>query len=908
MNTTLSRLLDSVFSGTKFDSQHTSIKEEQILDVLARLPYSLSKSQRTAILRSLRNDISYIQGPPGTGKSFTISALAIAASELGLKVLVASQKTPAVDIVHKKVTDVLGEASCLYISDNQQKKANMRSLIDGLIDKSMDYQTPIEEKELNSLSSKVKSLVDERLDYAKKIRLFESELREFYDLNKNAQDYKNILIQDWGLSKSTIKKINLIHNEDSIKKARKLVNECEKIRESSRKNYGKLTFKESIRLKLLSRSVLKELDFKIEEYEKHKEEVLLRALDYSKNLADSENLTRVIKDQPLDSNRKTFNRRNLQLYPPNPKDSILSKYLRIRTSFKTNQLLLKDNYKETLDAFKRRLRWKNAKRVKRANSEIDFNLLFNLFPVIMGEIKSLHPYLPFEEELFDLVILDEASQVNLAEIFPILFRAKRYCIVGDHNQLGIKAGGVIFVSKVFEKLTWQKHFSSLPKYPIDYKSAEERDLLVSRSSILNLIRNDQNPVSATPVQLNEHYRSLPMLAEFTSDQFYKNETSDSGLRVMTALPDKKAINAFADIEVKTKRTDKSQINKGEVEKTFEVLTSFIASKPNKYTSQVFDIPDLKDKAISVGVVCFIRDQVNYMNDQAEKKFDDEQRKKINLMIGTPEEFQGNERDVMIFTPAVDADQKRSKAFMEDPNRFNVATSRSKFFTYFIHGKIPSNMTLMEKMLTKMGQGKSEIRQIDSGFLPIGWTFKRSDCDSDFEEVVADVLEKQITLEFPERLVLYNQVRTCGYKLDLVIYDKLTKKAVGIEVDGKHHYLADDSSYTDEHLERANSLKRAGWTIKYLPYWNWFQDGWIEDDAAAANDLREFIRRFFFVESDVQTTDFVPSEEIEPETQENNFLQIPTYQSSITGRERKDPLPEEDLKIINDSSKKNSFWK
>ena len=130
-----------------------------------------------------------------------------------------------------------------------------------------------------------------------------------------------------------------------------MVNECEKIRESSRKNYGKLTFKESIRLKLLSRSVLKELDFKIEEYEKHKEEVLLRALDYSKNLADSENLTRVIKDQPLDSNRKTFNRRNLQLYPPNPKDSILSTYLRIRTSFKTNQLLLKDNYKETLDAF-----------------------------------------------------------------------------------------------------------------------------------------------------------------------------------------------------------------------------------------------------------------------------------------------------------------------------------------------------------------------------------------------------------------------------------------------------------------------------------------------------------------------------------------------------------------------------
>ena len=79
MSTTLSRLLDSVFSGTKFVPQHTGIEENEIFEVLARLPFSLSKSQRTAIFRALRNDVSYIQGPPGTGKSFTISALAIAA-------------------------------------------------------------------------------------------------------------------------------------------------------------------------------------------------------------------------------------------------------------------------------------------------------------------------------------------------------------------------------------------------------------------------------------------------------------------------------------------------------------------------------------------------------------------------------------------------------------------------------------------------------------------------------------------------------------------------------------------------------------------------------------------------------------------------------------------------------------
>ena len=42
MSTTLSRLLDSVFSGTKFVPQHTGIKEE-IFDVLARLPFFFIK-------------------------------------------------------------------------------------------------------------------------------------------------------------------------------------------------------------------------------------------------------------------------------------------------------------------------------------------------------------------------------------------------------------------------------------------------------------------------------------------------------------------------------------------------------------------------------------------------------------------------------------------------------------------------------------------------------------------------------------------------------------------------------------------------------------------------------------------------------------------------------------------------
>jgi len=841
--TTLDRLLSAVFSGQKFESSHAPVDEERIFECLGRLPYSVSKSQRSAIYRALRNDVSYIQGPPGTGKSFTISALAIAASELGLKVVVASQKTPAVNIVYEKVTEILGNAACLYISDDPQKKQETKSTIERLIGKATDFQTTTEEADYERLTHRVNELVKEREEYAKRIQEYETIVRQYYDSNQTAIETRKVLEQDYDLAEHSIRRINLIGNKETSDKANSLLQECIEIRDDARRNEGSVPLGKAVRLKFLSTAVLKLLDVEITTFQHHKEEALVRALKYSTNLAKAQRLQRSVSSHPLEATRKTLERRNNDLYPASPKESVLAEYLNAHHSVRVNRLLRSKEYRDVLDAFYRRLRWKNARRARKANSEIDYNRLLEVFPILMGEIKALHPYLPFEEECFDLLILDEASQVNLAEIFPILYRAKRFCIVGDHKQLGIKAGGVIFISKVFEKLTWQKYFANLPGYPLDFKSAQERDLLVSESSVLDLIRNDQNKITAAPVVLNEHFRSLPMLAEFTSEQFYKDENQE-GLRIMTAVPDKKALNAFADIQISTKRETNSQINKGEVDKAFEVVTSFAKGLSNELTKEVFSMPQLQNRNITVGIVCFIRDQVKYMNEEALKRLTDEEQEKIALMIGTPEEFQGNERDVMIFTPAIDEDQTRSKTHMEDPKRFNVATSRSRYFTYFIHGKLPTNMLLMQQMLTKMGQGKEDVREMDNGYLPIGWTYKKSECESDFELVVADVLEDIRDKEYTNRLALYNQVRTCGYRLDFVAYDRINKKAVGIEVDGKHHYLDDGSSYTDEHLERANALKRAGWVIKYLPYWNWFQDGWIQRDAAAANELRQFIRDFF----------------------------------------------------------------
>ena len=215
--TTLERLLQSVFAGTKFQSSHHQIEDEHIFSVLTRLPFSLSKSQRTAIYRAFKNDISYIQGPPGTGKSFTISALAIAASEMGMKVLVASQKRPAVDIVYEKVTNILGQSACLYISDDHQRKQLTRGVINELISKATDFQTSNESNELSRLTETVNLLVQERQEYAVRISEYESELRKYYDANQEALNSRKVL-EEILLRESTIKKINLLSSDIRVQK------------------------------------------------------------------------------------------------------------------------------------------------------------------------------------------------------------------------------------------------------------------------------------------------------------------------------------------------------------------------------------------------------------------------------------------------------------------------------------------------------------------------------------------------------------------------------------------------------------------------------------------------------------------------------------------------------------------
>ncbi len=843
---TLNRLLESVFEGKRFEQQHLPLSNEEIEKAIKEIPFTLSAAQKSSVFQALNNDITYIQGPPGTGKSYTISALAILASKLGLKTLVASQKKPAVEIVYSKVSELIGEEGCLFLSDNPERKESTKDLLQSILGWTTNSQLTRNKQIYRQKDTEVQDLIKERDRYAERIKDYQQDIKQFFESNETIQRLQKNLLDTLGLPEEVLRKVKRLENDEIRDKLIEYIDECRRLRKKSFDNDGKLGFANKMRLNVLVTTILKNLELDIDVYKKYQEEILEQIVRYSREARKSIGRQNLIRNHPIDSLRVSLNDITNQLYPQsNTSNSLLSQRLRLKTKIKIEELLEDRSYVNTLSDFKRRLHWRTARKVKEWNRKINFEKLFEIFPIVLGEIRTLHPFLPFKEELFDLVIVDEASQVNLAEIIPILFRAKRFCIVGDHKQLGIKAGGVIFLNKVLERLVWQKRFDDLHKINLSPTAAKERDLLVSTSSVLDLIRNENNDITSVPVVLNEHFRSMPMLAEFTNNEFYKSGSEHSGLKIMTALPQNKCLNSFMDIPVKTKREKTENVNAGEVKKVVSLIKSIAAQKPIAETKELFSLPPLKGKVITVGVVSFMRDQVKKIDEVISLTISADQLEKIDFMVGTPEDFQGNERDVMVMAPGVDEDCSRSRAFMENENRFNVASSRAKFYTYFVHGELPSNMMRMKGMLSHMGiENEQTSGQVE--FTPIGWDFSRSDCDSDFEHLVADNIEDFIENEAPNKLMLFNQVNSCGYFLDFVVYDKQTKKSLAIEVDGKHHFFSDGSTHTDEHLERIMTLRRAGWDTHHLDYWNWFQDGWIEKDAPAVEALKEKLRNYFLV--------------------------------------------------------------
>ncbi|MBP8016700.1 hypothetical protein KAZ01_01710, partial [Candidatus Gracilibacteria bacterium] len=809
------------------------------------LPIKLSHNQIQALQNAWNRDISYIQGPPGTGKSYTISAIALSAIFLGKKVLVISQKIPALNVVRNFIEPFLKFDTRLqgimYYDHNLRK--NIKDHINHLLSLSG-------ERELRNNIKFIQSQLSEKENRLEKILKDISEIT--IALKNNLEDeknYKTINQEFQKLKKDFSNYYNYRINSDFAFII------C---REQEKKRYEKLAEKYNCIFSHQCRTLSSKLFLlKYKEFLKKIFNVNINNIDdsilpdFSKHIFEI-NFTLTKLNEKYNRLKKT-NELLRKRIENNEKEVLLLKeeILKLRHKLSIFTLLDSRNHIEALQKFKSLLHFRNTSIIADKISDIDYIKILEIMPFWVAEIRHLNQLFPMKHDLFDIVIVDESSQVNLAEVIPAFYRGKQICVVGDDKQLGLDSTGVNFqLNKTFDMFIWSKYFKNTT---LIYETGKAKKLTVSDSSILDFLINEFNNIHPSRVMLDEHFRSMPLLANYTNSRFYNNE-----LKIMTETGDKIFTNSFITFKVNGER-DHNKIILKEAERIISIIKE-ITSNANDNTAlfieeQIIKLPESIKKPFSIGIISMIRNQCDFISDLLEEKINDTIINEYDIMVGTPEEFQGHEKDIMIFSLCLDRNCSRGTQFFQNDKRLNVATSRAKKLMIFVYSEIPNNFTKIIDCVKYFGINPEIVepnnKAVYPEYNPLSWKLNFDKYESEFEKQVYFYLKEYAEHKSKNgEIQIFNQVKSCGQKrLDFVVYNSKTNKFVAIEVDGSSHFLDDGFRYSEKHIERIEILKRAGWNIINTPYYLWYKNGWLADKNDN-NYKRELERIYSIIDSNI----------------------------------------------------------
>jgi len=404
---------------------------------------------------------------------------------------------------------------------------------------------------------------------------------------------------------------------------------------------------------------------------------------------------------------------------------------------------------------------------------IDFKKLLKTLPIWVANSTDIHRVLPLEKELFDVVIIDEATQCDIASSLPILQRGKSAIIVGDPKQLR----HISFLSNSKqEQLVKAFDFKNFNTDQLDYRNKSILDL------VSDAIKN-QDQVHF----LNEHYRSMPDIIQFSNQHFY-----DNNLNVMTACPATVLRQNVFLHQIEGTR-NKTGYNKKEADAIFEMIKEIIDSEKQL-------APNLCQ---SIGILSPFKDQVDYMQRQSLKIFSAEELERHQVLVGTPYTFQGEEKEVMFISFALD-NESHSAAFnyLRREDVFNVSITRARslqhVFISFQNKKIKQD-TLLARF----------IFSIKNKYNNTNTSLEQKPKDDFLEEVLENIRSfgiEDIHIAFP----------IAGTEIDIVV------------VNNGKTYCVDLIGYPGEFeealpIERWRMLERVGLSTFTLPYSAWYFD-------------------------------------------------------------------------------------
>jgi len=429
----------------------------------------------------------------------------------------------------------------------------------------------------------------------------------------------------------------------------------------------------------------------------------------------------------------------------------------------------------------------------------NFNAILDLIPIWIMELDDASRIIPLEAGIFDYVILDEASQCNVAYTLPVMYRSSRALFVGDSEQM--RDSTIMFKSnRIFDELAHR------------YQVPDERQIKATGSAVQSVLDIAKNRGFMYRT-LHYHYRSPMELIGFSNKNFYKPNGKEL-IPLNSNYQTYKDTNRVAVIhEVKSDWSEEFSGN-ANVAEAKAILSLF---------KELREDERYRDK--SIGILAFFNAQATFIRELFEKEGlkEEEDNYKVSIIEG----IQGDEKDIIIYSFVIRTlDQKKKYVPLTgeggdirgdiNKGRVNVAFSRAKLqvhcFVSLPPQEMPENIWLKKYLEHVQENGEVEFNSTD--LKPF---------DSYFEEEFYNLLRTNLKRGYK----IQNQIESCGFKIDFVVSNTNSGERIAIECDGPCHFKDEiDEAYgihieSDE--ERQQVLEAAGWKFYRIKYSDWIDE-------------------------------------------------------------------------------------
>lgn len=765
---------------------------EPLLEVLP-----LNEEQRQAIRKTLVNPLTVVTGPPGTGKSQLIAALLANAAWHGQKVLLASRNNKAVDVVEERVNRLGSRPLLLRLGrdDKRQRlQEHLRSLLSATVDDEdkTDYQRCLETHErLRATDAALQSEAEATIT-----------LRNEVDRLEQACEGAREHIGDLGFASVSEARLKVWRERidtfaGAALKARPVGQSFwlrllwpvlrRRRRERLRASRARVAHAaEQLGLPLDPRVQAAPID------DAWAARCLEEAHELIDRLADAEAAVRYRQCLSDLQRARTptaiaGERRRLLDRLVSNSTRLWDAWLRVMPS------TIPQPARQRLTEFVNLLGMLQAAGRDNARRRL-FSKYYSLFPQVARYLPawavtalSARGRLPLQPGLFDLVVIDEASQCDIASAIPLLYRAKRAVIIGDPKQLP----HITRLAPAQDQILLTRHGLLDSRLSWSYRA----------NSLYNLAASLVGPNQV--IMLRDHFRSHPAIIGFSNAMFYEGR-----LRMATRLDELKRPSrdgrsvpgmSWQHISGRVVRPPEGgAVNQAEAQAVVRELRRLVLE--SGYTG-------------SVGVVTPFRAHANRIRQLVE--CDDALWRRLSalgFLVDTADGFQGDERDVVVFSPVVsDRTPPGALWFLcNEPNRFNVAITRARAALIVVGDQsaaersgvdLLAKFALCVKVMSKWSPlGRPNLEHPGPIYPPVRdpervseWerTLYRSLCDAGLRPVP--------------------QYDFAGMILDFALFDG--ERRLAIEVDGEMYHRAWDGDYCRRDQARNWRLMEAGWDVE-----------------------------------------------------------------------------------------------